>query len=31
MYGRRAKGLLAYRGAVLDFDLDISRARRTGW
>jgi Arc/MetJ family transcription regulator len=29
---RKAKGLLAYRGAVdLDIDLDTSRGGRTGW
>jgi Arc/MetJ family transcription regulator len=29
---RKAKGLLAYRGAVdLDIDLDTSRGARTGW
>ena len=29
---RKAKSLLAYRGAVdLDIDLDTSRGGRTGW
>jgi Arc/MetJ family transcription regulator len=29
---RKAKGLLAYRGALdLDIDLDTSRGGRTGW
>ena len=29
---RKAKGLLAYRGAVdVDLDLDASRGGRTGW
>jgi Arc/MetJ family transcription regulator len=29
---RKAKGLLAYRGAVdFDLDLDTSRGGRTGW